>query len=70
MSFKPGDWVQVKPSHDLSPLLRDGKPTRGRVHDVRPDHIEVWIPIGGADVDEHSQAVFYPPGAVLPCEAP
>ncbi len=46
MPFKPGDWVQVQPSHDLPPGLRGGEPTRGRVAAVTADHIEVLI--GGA----------------------
>lgn len=58
--FEPGDWVTVKPQHDVPAICRpDGKPTRGRIEAVEPDHVEVWVPIDGADVDEHSQCVFY-----------
>ncbi len=63
MAFKPGDWVQVQPSHDLPPGLRGGAPTRGRVTAVTDDHIDVWI-------DGLSQAVRYPSAALLPDEAP
>jgi hypothetical protein len=65
MSIKPGDWVTVKPEHDIPPMLRNNEPTRGRVHEVWDDGtVEVWVPIGGADVDEHSQSVPYPPEAL------
>jgi hypothetical protein len=60
MAFKPGDWVELKPEADVPAICRpDGKPTRGRVEEVCGRRVEVWIPIGGADVDEHSQCVFY-----------
>lgn len=55
-----GDWVQVKSEHDIPPMFRpDGKPTTGRVARIDDTTVEVWVPIGGADVDEHSQAVPY-----------
>jgi hypothetical protein len=59
--FKPGDWVEVKPEHDIPPMFRpDGKPTSGRIDSIAEDgSIWVWVPIGGADVDEHSQAMPY-----------
>jgi hypothetical protein len=62
-----GDWVSVVEEHDIPVLFRpDGKPTTGRVERVENGLVEVWVPIGGADVDEHSQAVFYPPEALVP----
>jgi hypothetical protein len=70
--FESGDWVKVKPEHDIPPMFRpDGKPTTGRVDSVNDDGgLEVWVPIGGASVDEHSQAVFYDPDQVERTEAP
>lgn len=67
MSFKSGDWVTVKPEHDIPPMFRpDGKPTRGRIHEIfNGDTAEVWVPIDGADVDDHSQAVPYPLDALV-----
>lgn len=59
-----GDWVCVKAEHDIPAMFRDDKPTRGRVESIDGDTVEVWVPIGGADVDEHSQAVFYAPDAL------
>lgn len=65
--FEPGDWVTVKPEHDIPVICRpDGKPTRGRVEMVGSDYVEVWVPIGDADVDEHSQAVPYSPHMLAP----
>jgi hypothetical protein len=61
------DWVTVKPEHDIPPIFRpDGKPTRGRVERVKDGVAEVWVPIGDADVDEHSQGVPYPLEALEP----
>jgi hypothetical protein len=58
--IKPGDWVQVKPEADIPPMFRGGKPTVGRVECLADEGaFEVWVPIDGADVDEHSQATFY-----------
>lgn len=55
-----GCWVEVLPHADIPPILRGGKPTMGRVEEVVENgDVEVWVPIDGADVDEHSQAVFY-----------
>jgi hypothetical protein len=63
--------VAVKPEHDIPPLFRpDGEPTRGRIDTIDGDEAMVWVPIDGADVDEHSQAVPYPLGALVPCEEP
>jgi hypothetical protein len=60
MAFKRGDWVEVKPEHDIPVMFRpDGKPTRGRVEMIGDDFVEVWVPVDGADVDEHSQSVPY-----------
>jgi hypothetical protein len=60
MSFKIGDPVQVKPEHDIPLILRpDGKPTTGEVREITDDLFWVWVPIGGAPIDEHSQAVPY-----------
>lgn len=62
MSFKIGDRVEVKPEHDIPPLFRPGgKPTAGEVREVidAETYEAVWVPIGDADIDEHSQAVFY-----------
>jgi hypothetical protein len=65
--FEPGDWVTVKPQDDIPIMFRpDGKPTRGRVERIGADHVEVWVPIGDADVDEHSQAVFYHASMLVP----
>ncbi len=64
-AVKPGDWVQVQPSHDLPPGLRGGEPTRGRVAAVTADHIDVLI--GGA---LGAATVRYPPAALLLDEAP
>lgn len=58
--MKSGDWVKVKPEHDIPPIFRpDGKPTSGRVQSIEGDNVTVWVPIGDADVDAHSQSVFY-----------
>lgn len=49
--MKPGEWVTVKPKHDIPPIFRDNKPTRGRIHRISDDGpVEIWVPIGGADV--------------------
>lgn len=62
MTFKAGDWVRVKDEHDIPAILRpDGQPTKGLVAAVWGEGIEIWVPIDGADVDEHSQAVVYEP---------
>ena len=59
-SIKPGDWVKVKPEADIPPIFRGNRPTVGRVDCVTDEGaLEVWVPIDGADVDEHSQATFY-----------
>lgn len=64
-ALKPGDWVTVKPEHDIPPMFRqDGKPTTGRIDTIEDGMAMVWVPIGGADVDEHSQAVPYPVDAL------
>lgn len=63
--LEPGDWVKVKPEHDIPPVFRNGKPTCGRVEEVRPDVVMVSVSIGGAAVDEHSQAVPYAPSALV-----
>jgi hypothetical protein len=55
--ISPGDWVQVRPEHDIPAMFRPDGPTRGRVASVEGGFAEVWV--GGADVDEHSQAVPY-----------
>lgn len=58
--MKPGEWVTVKPKHDIPPIFRDNKPTRGRIHRISDDGpVEIWVPINGADVDENSQSVLY-----------
>jgi hypothetical protein len=62
--IKVGDWVRVKPEHDIAPVFRGGQPTEGRVAVIEDGLVEIWIPIGGADVDEHSQAVPYSPAAL------
>lgn len=63
--MNPGDWVTVRPEDDLPPMFRpDGKPTRGRIHEIDGDTAILWVPIGGADVDEHSQSVPYPLAAL------
>lgn len=62
--IKKGDWVTVKPEHDIPPMFRPHGPTRGRVESVEDGFVEVWVPIDGADVDEHSQSVPYPPEAL------
>lgn len=68
-TFKSGDWVTVKPEHDIPAICRpDGKPTRGRVHVEQDGHVEVWVPIGGADVDEHSQSCLYEPHMLVVAE--
>jgi hypothetical protein len=52
--------VQVRPEHDIPAILRpDGKPTTGEIREVYDDTFIVWVPIGDADIDEHSQAVPY-----------
>lgn len=59
-AFKVGDRVRVRPEHDIPLLLRpDGLPTRGEVREIYGDTFMVWVPIGGAPIDEHSQAVPY-----------
>lgn len=59
--MKPGDWVEVLPTYDIPVLFRpDGKPTTGRIHRIDDGVAEIWIPLSGADVDEHSQAASYP----------
>lgn len=72
--LKKGDWVEVLPEHDVPELLRPGgKPTTGRVNLIDAwgtGKVEVWIPIGGADVDEHSQGVNYPPEALRLVDPP
>lgn len=66
-AYQVGDWVRVRPAHDIPPMFRpDGKPTEGRVAVITDSYVEIWIPIGGADVDEHSQAVPYSPEALVP----
>lgn len=71
MSIAAGDWVTVKEEHDIPAIFRDNKPTKGRVHEVvRDDFVEIWVPIGDADVDEHSQAVPYPLEALEKTDAP
>lgn len=60
MSFKVGDKVQVKPAFDIPEILRpDGKPTTGEVREIYGGSYIVYVPIGGADIDVHSQAVPY-----------
>lgn len=60
MSVSPGDWVTLKAEHDIPPMFRkDGVPTRGRVEEIDDGTVWVNVPIGDADVDEHSQAVPY-----------
>ena len=54
-----GDWVEVLPVADIPPMSRGGKPTRGRVEQITGDDVEIWVPIGDADVDDHSQACIY-----------
>ncbi len=62
MRFKIGDQVAVKPEHDIPAILRPGgKPTTGEVREIRDEAIIVWVPIGDADINEHSQAVPYAP---------
>ncbi len=62
MTFQPGQWVEVLAAYDVPAICRpDGKPTRGRVYVEQDGHVEVWVPIGGADVDEHSQSCLYEP---------
>ena len=57
--FKPGDWVQVREDCDIPAPFRQNKPTRGRVESVSDEAVVIHVPIGGADVDEHSQSVPY-----------
>lgn len=69
MSFTIGDWVQVRPEHDIAPIFRPvGKPTTGRVSEVldTADLVMVCVPIGDTvdPLTEHSQAVPYPPEAL------
>lgn len=65
MNLTAGDWVTVKPEHDIPPMFRpDGLPTKGRIHRIDDGLAEVWVPIDGADVDEHSQSVPYPVDAL------
>lgn len=59
MTFTSGDWVTVKAQFDIPAGFRGGKPTRGRVDTIEGDTVTIWVSIGGADVDEHSQAVPY-----------
>ena len=59
-TFQIGDWVTVKPEHDIPHAFRFGKPTRGRIERIDNDTALVWVPIGDGDVDEHSQSVPYP----------
>lgn len=54
-----GEWVTVKPEHDTPPVFRNYAPTRGQVKRIVDGIAEVWVPIGMASVDEHSQAVPY-----------
>jgi hypothetical protein len=63
-----GDWVIVKDAHDIPAIFRAGKPTRGRVEEFIEDGTMaiIHVPIGDADVDEHSQAVPYPLDALEP----
>lgn len=64
--MKAGDWVQVKETHDIPTMFRPNGPTRGRIHEVVDGVAEIWVPIGEADVDEHSQSVPYPLDALEP----
>lgn len=58
--MKVGDWVNVKSEYDIPQMFRpDGKPTNGRIESIDGIVATVYVPIGGADVDEHSQAVPY-----------
>jgi hypothetical protein len=66
-----GQWVSVLPEHDIPPMFRPGgMPTTGRVESISGDTAMVCVPIGGANVDEHSQAVPYPVAALIPAGAP
>lgn len=66
--LKPGDWIKVREEYDIPAILRNGRPTTGRVEDVfddptpeaGPPYVGVLVPVDGADVDEHSQYVPYP----------
>lgn len=64
--MKVGDWVEVKDSYDIPGIFRGYKPTRGRIEELDGDTVMIAVPIGGADVDEHSQAVPYPREALEP----
>lgn len=58
--MKLGDWVTVNSESDIPPIFRpDGKPTRGRVESIDGALVTIAVPIDGADVDVHSQAVPY-----------
>jgi vacuolar-type H+-ATPase subunit B/Vma2 len=60
MSFEIGDRVQVRPEHDIPEMFRpDGRPTAGEVREIEGNVFMVWVSIGGAGIDEHSQAVPY-----------
>jgi hypothetical protein len=69
--LKVGDWAEVLDEHDIPAICRpNGEPTRGRVDQIDGDTAILWVPIGGADVDEHSQAVPYPLEHLQPCDPP
>jgi hypothetical protein len=73
VEFHYGDWVQVKPEHDVPPIMRpNGEPTRGRVAELAGDVLMVYVPIGDTvdPLTEHSQCVPYEPHQLEPCDPP
>lgn len=67
--MKPGDWVVVKDEFDIPAMFRQGKPTRGRIEEIDGRGVAIIaVPIGDADVDEHSQAVPYDIAALEPAD--
>lgn len=65
--MKPGDWVTVRPEHDIPAIFRaGGRPTRGRVDEVDGETVTICVPIGDEDINVHSQAVFYSPDQLVP----
>lgn len=64
-AIRIGEWAEVRPENDIPAMFRNG-PTRGLVHEIDGAYATLWVPIGDADVDEHSQAVPYPLTALVP----
>ena len=67
-TINQGCWVEVRPEADIPAMFRSG-PTRGRVQSIDGDTAEVWVPVGDADVDDHSQAVPYALADLVPVSA-